>query len=229
MKQPQRQVIMQHEFWRNAWAKDKQGWHQATANIHLQKYWEQFVNDMTSEKVFVPMCGQSIDMLWLNDNGHSVVGVELDQGSIERFFDKHQISHSRTSLGSLLTFGSDRLAIHTGDFFELTTSHLYGAQLVYDRASLIALPKHMRQDYANKLRQLLIEKSKILLITITYDEKEMSGPPFSVSDEEVFQLFENGFEVKKIASSSDPGLLGGLVKRGLSALTESVFFLEKIA
>ncbi len=218
---------MEHEFWYGAWAKERQGWNQASANVHLRCYWEQFVGEKEKEKVFVPLCGQSIDMLWLNEAGHATVGVELDQNAVKRFYEQNQLNHSISQTGNLRTYTSNSLVIHTGDYFQLLPLHLMGASLVYDRAALIALPHSMRQRYVDKLALLLETGSKILLISMVYDESEMSGPPFSVREEEIMKLFEYGFEVEKVASSSDHTLLGGLAKRGLSALTENVYFITR--
>ncbi len=215
---------MEHEFWYNAWKKEKQGWQQTSVNAHLITYWQRFESERKS-KVFVPLCGQSLDMLWLNQQGHEVVGNELDDGAVENFYGEHKIKHKISQNGRIQTYTSTRLTIHSGDYFDLQPRDLAGVNLVFDRAALIALPSEMRKDYVNQLHQLLPTGCKLFLITMVYDESRMSGPPFSVLDDEVYQLYNNGFNVEKIASSSDPKLLGGLAKRGLQTLEENVFFL----
>jgi thiopurine S-methyltransferase len=219
---------VEHEFWHNAWEKEKQGWQQSTANTHLQSFWKEFDQGEQNSKVFVPLCGQSLDMLWLLEQGHSVIGVELNRGSIERFYHQHQIPHQVSECGTFTTFDADQLSILTGDFFDLEAKHLDGVSLIYDRAALIALPPDMRVDYAQKIKDITVRGQRIFLISMEYNISEMSGPPFSVSDEEIYNLFSANFEIEKRISSSDPALLGGLVKRGLTALTENVFFLSRI-
>ena len=36
--------------------------------------------------VFVPLCGKSLDMVWLAQQGHRVIGAELSQRAIDDFF-----------------------------------------------------------------------------------------------------------------------------------------------
>ena len=43
--------------------------------------------------------------------------------------------------------------------------------------------------YAERIRRLLNSNGKILLVGLDYVQNEMQGPPFSVPEEEVFQLF----------------------------------------
>ncbi len=217
---------LEHEFWHRAWEKGKQGWQQQEVNVHLESWWSEFDDDKTAE-VFVPLCGKSLDMLWLLEQGHEVSGIELSQAAVESFFREHAIPFEITDIGLFQSYSSYGLKILSGDFFNLTPALLAETKLVFDRAALIALPQSMRAAYAEKMRSILSDQSKIFLITMIYDESRMSGPPFSVDDEEVFRIFGDGFEIKKIHSSSDPSLLGGLAKRGLDALQENVFFLTK--
>jgi len=98
---------------------------------------------------------------------------------------------------------------------------------VYDRAALIALPPLMRERYVQKLSELLPTGSKILLITLIYDPEQMNGPPFSVSNSEVESLYSTHFEIKKIADSQGPDIVGNLADRGLQDAAESVFVLTR--
>lgn len=219
--------VLNHDFWHNAWENGKQGWHQKAVNGHLETWWNKFDSDKKAG-VFVPLCGKSLDMLWLLEQGHAVTGVELNENAVKTFFIEHGIPYDKNDNGPFNTYQSDGLEIHAGDFFKLKQEYLGGARLVFDRAALIALPRAMRIDYADKMREILPLGSKIFLITTVFDQNQMSGPPFSVEDEEVFKLFGNGFEIKKIIFSEDPSLLGGLARRGLKKLAENVFFLTRM-
>ena len=52
------------------------------------------------------------------------------------------------------------------------------------------------------LTAILPDNTRILLITLDYDGSERSGPPFNVSDEEVFELYSGDFEVEHIVSNT---------------------------
>lgn len=115
-----------------------------------------------------------------------------------------------------------------GDFFSLSKELLSDVPYaVYDRAALIALPPLMRERYVQKLSELLPTGSKILLITLIYDPEQMNGPPFSVSNSEVESLYSTHFEIKKIADSQGPDIVGNLADRGLQDAAESVFVLTR--
>ena len=59
------------------------------------------INELTSNRenlrVFVPLCGNSADMLWLAEKGHSIVGVELTAKYIKSFFKKSELEFEVTS------------------------------------------------------------------------------------------------------------------------------------
>ncbi len=88
----------------------------------------------------------------------------------------------------------DELSIYTGDFF---TAPVSKADIIYDRAALVALPKEMRAEYAARVKQLLNPGGRILLVTLNYPQEEMAGPPFSVPVEEIEQLF-SGYKITRL-------------------------------
>ena len=217
---------MEHEFWHRAWTEGRQGWQQKNVNLHLTNWWDKFDTNR-SEEVFVPLCGKSLDMLWLLDQGHRVTGNELNDYAVESFFAENDIPASQTAVGDFVRWEADELQVYLGDFFQLSPDQLDGVKLVFDRAALVALPSAMRRDYVRHMRTILAPGSRIFLVAMVYDESKMSGPPFSVPDEEVRNLFADGFSVDHVDSNSDPERLGGLAKRGLDALTENVYFIRK--
>jgi thiopurine S-methyltransferase len=131
----------------------------------------------------------------------------------------------------------DELELLSGDFFDLSPQLLLdergaGIAAVYDRASLIALPPEMRPAYARQLATLLRGAphdggaAESLLITLDYDQQRMSGPPFSVTGDEVRSLFEADFSVQRIASFDALAENPRFATRGLNALREEVYRLK---
>ena len=55
----------------------------------------------------------------------------------------------------------------------------------------------------------------------------MKGPPFSVQDDEVENLFKVAFNIERIGSSAGPEIVGNLSERGLDTASESVFLLTR--
>ena len=76
---------MQPEFWQKRWADNQIGFHQAQISPYLQRHWSQ-LNLADNAQVLVPLCGKSLDMLWLAGQGHRVLGVELSRKAAEDFF-----------------------------------------------------------------------------------------------------------------------------------------------
>ena len=142
------------------------------------------------QKVLVPLCGKSPDMVYLAQH-LPVVGAELSAIACDDFFAEQQLPYQRHATGSEVCYQSEKINIWQGDFFQLTPAQTVGCQLVYDRAALIALPKQMRQQYVAKLKTLLGQGAELLLISVEYPLHEKAGPPFSVDYAEVCRLFAN--------------------------------------
>lgn len=168
--------------WIERWEKNQIGWHEAEGNRHLKSHWT-----LSGRRVLVPLCGKSVDMLWLADRGNEVVGVELSPIAAEAFFVEQSIAYQKSDDEGLNFMSADgRIRIVTGDFFDFSET---GFDAVYDRAALIALPPELRPRYAKHLAGRLVESAAHLLVSLEYDAPEAKGPPFSVMGREVSELF----------------------------------------
>jgi thiopurine S-methyltransferase len=154
---------MQHAFWLERW---EQNW----SSLELP----------SNCKVFVPFCGKTKDLLWLRQQGHHVIAVELSLIAVEAFFTESKLPVKELQVGEFKLFETDGIQIYCGDFFKLPSDILRCVQAVYDRASLVALPTEMRVQYAEKMRDMLFSSIQILLVAFDYPQHEMQGPPFSV-------------------------------------------------
>lgn len=179
---------MQAEFWHSRWKNNQIGFHQSQVNAYLQQYWPA-LGVATGERVLVPLCGKSLDMLWLAGQGLQVLGVELSERAVEDFFNEHQLQPQVTQEGAFKVFRCEDVEIRCGDFFALTAADVGGCSALYDRAAVIALPEAMRKRYVAHLQAILPASAKGLLITLDYDQAQIDGPPFAVTDEEVQTLF----------------------------------------
>jgi len=210
---------MEHHFWLERWKQDQIGFHQAEINQYLSEHWEQ-LGLAPGAPVFVPLCGKSLDMLWLREQGHPVVGVELSEKAVAAFFAENDIAAATRRDGDFTVYEGDELQLLTGDFFALRRQQLQGVCAVYDRASLIALPPPMRAAYAEHMAVLLPAGAHILLITMEYPAGTLEGPPFSVSEEEVHGLFDTAFSVERKAMwEGAPGPQGSDVTEKIYTLT----------
>ncbi len=228
---------MEAQYWLDKWADEKIGFHQSEFNQRLITYWPQ-VSDLTAQDpsavsscVFVPLCGKSLDLLWLHQQGHEVLGIELSVIAVEAFFDENDLSYERVDDDQFSRFSgtgsAHGITLLAGDFFGLTPSHVASCNLFYDRASLIAMNPEMRAAYAHHLATLLPPGAQGLLLAISYDQDRMKGPPFSVSDENARQLLGDGFDIIELALFAGPERVGNLRDRGLETLDERVYLLKR--
>lgn len=218
---------MEREFWLQRWQRGEIGFHQEEVNPHLANHWPQ-LGCAPQTEVFVPLCGKSSDMLWLAAQGHRVLGVEISPLAVAAFFAEHELTPQRSALGPFERWQYEDITILLGDFFDLAPSHLVQCRAVFDRASLIALPPEMRTRYARHLSDVLPEAAPVLLITLEYPQHEMQGPPFSVSEQEVHQLYDGDYNVRRIADHDVWAETPRFQAKGLTALQEKVYRLDRI-
>ncbi len=215
---------MKKEFWLERWEREETGFHQEDINPYLRRYWQELHLEGGSE-VFVPLCGKSLDMLWLRDQGHQVLGVELSEIAVRAFFAENGYTPQHETLGKFDRCEADGIRILCGDFFDLGREALKNVVAVYDRASLIALPPEMRERYVRHLAGILPPATRILLVTVDYPEAEMQGPPFPVSSGEVEALYRDHAEVRLLEQLDVLAQNPRFRQRGLSRMRENIFLL----
>jgi len=213
---------MHHEFWHQRWQQNQIGFHQQEINPYLQRHWPDLMIPAKG-RVFVPLCGKSNDMLWLLSMGYHVVAVELSPQAIESFFAENGLKPRIYRQGDFWVHEIDGLQVFCGDFFALRSNLIGRIDAVYDRASLVALPPDMRIEYALNLSALLSPGVKILLIAFDYPQQEMQGPPFSVQNEEVEQLFNHWCDIELLSNKNVLEQQANFKERGLTRLTEQTY------
>jgi thiopurine S-methyltransferase len=216
---------MEPDFWHQRWRENLTGFHQGEVNPYLRKYWPSLALK-PGTPVFVPLCGKSLDMLWLQQQQHPVIGVELSRIAVEAFFQENDITPTRTDLGLLQLFEADNIRLYCGDFFDLDAAMLNGAAAVYDRASLIALPPHMRRAFVTRLGELLPAATSMLLVTLEYPQQEMSAPPFAVGETEVRELFSSGWSLEVLREADILADEPRFRERGVTRLSEKLYLLR---
>ncbi len=213
---------MEKEFWLERWQHEQIGFHQDEINPYLQQYWP---HQASGSQVFVPLCGKSLDMLWLRKQGVSVLGVELSPIAAQAFFVENGYTAERVNSGKFECCEADEICILCGDFFDLCKEDLANVKMVYDRASMVALPPEMRVRYVRHLVSILPPGTQVLLITFDYPQAEMSGPPFAVSIDEVELLYREYAEVTLLKQVDALPDNPRFAERGLSRMQENIFLL----
>lgn len=188
---------MNSAFWKDKWRKGLIGFHQQEFNSRLIEFFPRLDLPVGSS-VFVPLCGKSRDMLWIRERGHRVLGIELSRIAVRDFFSEAGLDPVLSMEPPFERWSVDGIEILLGDVFDLTAEHLTDVTGFYDRAALVALPPDMRVRYARHLIAILPASVSGLMIGEEYIESEMDGPPFSVREKEVRELFGDAFEIETV-------------------------------
>ncbi len=213
---------MKKEFWLERWERAEIGFHQNEINPYLRRFWQDMPRAHGGE-VFVPLCGKSLDMVWLRQQGCAVLGVELSEIAVRDFFSEQGMSPERVSGGKFDNYIAPGFCLACGDFFDLRKQDMAQVSMVYDRASLVALPPEMRESYARHLTEILPTGTQILLVTFDYPQAQMDGPPFAVSVDEVEALYGKYAEVRLLVQEDVLAQNPRFQQRGVSRMQENVF------
>lgn len=198
---------MDHGFWHQRWEKNEIAFHEGKANQFLVEHFDALALAPGS-RLFVPLCGKSLDVSWLLSKGYRVAGAELSPLAVEQLFTGLGVQPQVSRLGDVERRSAKDLDIFVGDIFALSRQMLGPVDAVYDRAALVAFPEDMRRRYAAHLMELT-GRAPQLLICYEYDQRLKEGPPFSVSHEEVRRHYAAHYQLKLIANTPVPGGLKG--------------------
>ena len=213
--------------WLKFWENNETNWHGDKITQELVEYFELFELE-PRDKVFVPLCGKSLDMLYIMNQGFSVVGVEISEIGVRQFFSENNLTYKITKVDDFDLYSSENLEIYCGDFFSLTSKHLNNVKAVLDSKSLIALEPDLRQKYVKYLNDIISVGARILLVTLQYPQHQMSGPPFSVDKSEVESLFSMTFESRELRSFNDIENGLKLERAGVDFINNAAYCLRKV-
>lgn len=213
---------MNPEYWRSRWATNEIGFHCPKINPWLERFADRLPL-AESKRLLVPLCGKSLDLVWLRNRGHEVTGVELAEQAVADFHREQGIEPTRRNEGGFAVCASPGLEIWQGDFFAFrAAASARPFDAVFDRAALIALPAHLRVRYADELKRLVRPGGRILLVTVHYDQAKMDGPPFSVDDAEVRRLYKS-HAVEKLGEEETIGKNPRFAEKGLRSMVELAY------
>ena len=198
---------MDASFWHQRWGKNDIAFHESEANPLLVKYFKE-LSLAKGSRIFLPLCGKTLDIPWLLSNGYHVAGAELSKIAIEQLFTELGVEPKISGVGEVDHYSAKNIDIFVGDIFHLSSQILGRVDAIYDRAALVALPEKMRNRYTAHLTEIT-DKAPQLLICYEYDQSLMEGPPFSISNGEVNQHYRDSYDLTLIVSTNVPGGLKG--------------------
>ena len=246
-------------------------------NPHLQKYGDILVAGSESNRVFVPLCGKSVDMAYLasNERVSHVVGIDIIKQAAEEFAQDHPTlaltefqlpnkADSEQSCDEEITTGTsvfhgNGISIMIDNLFNVLhmpneerakyitqgstfspneNDSSYAFDSIYDRGSMVAIDPLLRKEYSTQMGQLLKPNGVMLLVTldrrkVSNDTAKREGPPFSISESEVRQLYESQEWVESVELLEEVNDLTTdedkerWAKKGVLELFELVFVIRK--
>lgn len=210
---------MDASFWHQRWGRNDIAFHESEANPLLVKYFKE-LSLVKGSRVFLPLCGKTLDISWLLSNGYCVAGAELSKIAIGQLFTELGVEPKISGVGEIDHYSAKNIDIFAGNIFHLSGKMLGPVDAIYDRAALVALPKEMRNPYTAHLTEIT-DKAPQLLVCYEYDQSLVEGPPFSMSNEEVNQHYRDSYDLTLITSTNVPGGL-----KGKCAAKENVWLLK---
>lgn len=170
---------MDSSFWLQKWEKNEIAFHKSEANPMLVKYFGELSLSKGS-RVFVPLCGKTLDISWLLSEGYRVTGAELAEIAVEQLFDELGMKPKISRFGKTSLYSAKDIDIFVGNIFDVSGEILSSIDAIYDRAALVALPEAMRNRYTAHLKEIT-SKAPQLLVTFEYDQNLMEGLLFQLA------------------------------------------------
>ncbi|ELU03337.1 hypothetical protein CAPTEDRAFT_214771 [Capitella teleta] len=206
--------------WIQMWEKNATPFHSSDVNMFLKRFYEKWIGDKQNLKIFVPLCGKSVDMRWLLDQGHRVIGLEASSIAVADFMEENNFEHSTEAYasGEVVKTKDGRCVIYKGDLFEFNSDIEGGFDAIWDRGSLVAIGPDQREKYIQLMKSLLAPHGQYLIETYYNDDPTYQGPPFKIDPECLCSLLDGCFtsEVLLEKNNLDPEIArycGPLSKR----------------
>lgn len=214
---------MEQQFWFKSWELEGSYTSFHRRDIHPYALKHLPPTDLIGKTVFVPLCGKTLDMLYFSKYANRVVGIEIVEKAVLQFFDENQLPYRK--IGNRYVCGN--MTIICDDLFELSRQDpdLRHVDIVYDRASLVALPYDMRMQYLRKMEELTPVGALYFLNTLEYSPT-LSTPPFSITPLETQSYFLN-YHIEHVEQPILPN--HGMVRKfNLDYLIEHGYVMQKL-
>ncbi len=198
---------MDANFWLQKWEKNEIAFHNRESHPMLVKYFN-MLSPLENSRVFLPLCGKTLDIAWLLSQGYRIAGAELSKIAIEQLFLELGVKPNVLEVGEFAHYNAQNIDLFVGDIFHLSREILGPVDAIYDRAALVALPGDVRDRYTSHLMEITSQAPQ-LLICYEYDQSLMGGPPFSICAEMVNQYYGDRYRLTLLESTDVPKAFKG--------------------
>ena len=213
-------------YWIARWSEGRTGFHRASPQAWLVEHVQRLA-PRGDERVLVPLCGKSVDLVFLERRGHSVVGVDVAAQAFQEFLAEQRRSATVRTEPPFTIHATGAIELWCGDFFALDPARHGTFPAIFDRAALVAFPDARRAEYARKLVELLAPGGRLLLVAMEYEQSKWAGPPFSVTRDEIARRYGASCRVEPLAERSLLEEEPVWRERGVDRLVETLTLLQK--
>ncbi|XP_003725869.1 probable thiopurine S-methyltransferase isoform X2 [Strongylocentrotus purpuratus] len=194
------------QTWTEGWAEGRTSFHGTNVHKSLLEFQSKLLVKKPS-RVLVPLCGKTLDMRWLAEEGHEVVGVEGVIQAVMEFFEEQELPYKESDVpgikGAKLFENEDKkIKIYLCDFFQFSKDIAGQFDAIWDRASLVAIDPPLRQQYTDVLLSVLSPGGRILIEVYEYnpEERKQKGTPHFVPEEVIQKLYGERFSIQLLAT-----------------------------
>ena len=190
--------------WQGIWDTDWTPFHEQKANPDLVKFEKLCFSGR--QRVLIPFCGKSVDLLYLADKGHDVYGSELIGKAVTDFFQESNLDYVMEKHGDVNIYKatSKRITFFQGDFYDLKSSLCGKFDVIWDRAAVVVVHPHLRPDYAAVINDLMSPECKYLLNTFTFEDENYQGPPYPLTSQDIENTFGSFCDIKHLETHKAP-------------------------
>ena len=186
------------------------GHHGTQVDVYLRRHLDSLIAGKDNLSIFVTLCGNSPDLVWLCEKGHNVVGCEISAKAVEQLFENRvhggKIDYEVKEEGGIKIYSATdgkKLKVYVGDFFGALSPDTTGTfDCIWDCHGIISVPANLHTTYAEKVIKFLKPGGRMLFSTVdSEDTKERTLN--AVSTARLMQLFPS-FNVEELENLESP-------------------------
>ena len=170
------QTNLDKDYWNSRYQNHQTGWDVGEATAPLKEYVDQLSDK--NIPILIPGCGNGYEAAYLLQKSFTnITLVDIAPAAVDALKIK------------LKEFDGKQLRIICGDFFELNDTF----DLILEQTFFCALEPVLRNDYVNKMFDLLKDKGK--LGGVLFNRSFEGGPPFGGNKAAYQSLFAQKFNI----------------------------------
>ncbi|XP_071118328.1 probable thiopurine S-methyltransferase [Haliotis cracherodii] len=176
--------------WLTAWDKGHWDFVYLKPSPNLVKYFDKVTEGRKGLKILVPHCATTYDLIWLCEQGHSVVGTDLAESAAQRIFKQYKkkpvIEDVPRIAGKLYKNDTGTFKFYVGNFF-LFNEDLEGTfDFIWDSKAMCAVDVRDRHDYLKVIRRVMGPRCTMML---EFPKNIFPGAPYHFTEEQLKDIY----------------------------------------